>query len=105
MTAVFQHESGIPGNYPGKAKRGFAKLAASGTQLDFPQFEKASALGWTVSNNRGEIGGACKLYRLDKRATRFWVGNAVHAAAAWRPQPAATSKSSPRPEHRPPYKA
>lgn len=40
LTAVFQHESGIPGNYPGKAKRGFAKLATSGTQLEFPQFEK-----------------------------------------------------------------
>lgn len=40
MAAVFQHESGIPGNYPGKAKRGFAKLATSGTQLEFPQFEK-----------------------------------------------------------------
>lgn len=40
LTAVFQHESGVPGNYPGKAKRGFAKLATSGTQLDFPQFEK-----------------------------------------------------------------
>ena len=40
MAAVFQHESGIPGNYPGKAKRGFVKLATSGTQLDFPQFEK-----------------------------------------------------------------
>eukprot|EP00752_Nemacystus_decipiens_P014289 g12709.t1 len=43
LTAVFQHESGIPGNYPGKAKRGFVKLAASGTQLDFPQFEKLCA--------------------------------------------------------------
>eukprot|EP00903_Cladosiphon_okamuranus_P006370 g6237.t1 len=43
MTAVFQHESGIPGNYPGKAKRGFAKLASSGTQLEFPQFEKLCA--------------------------------------------------------------
>lgn len=40
VTAVFQHESGIPGNYPGKAKRGFTKLATSGTQLEFPQFEK-----------------------------------------------------------------
>lgn len=40
LTAVFQHESGIPGNYNGKAKRGFSRLANSGTQLDFPQFEK-----------------------------------------------------------------
>ncbi|CAM9373052.1 unnamed protein product [Pylaiella littoralis] len=43
MAAVFQHESGIPGNYPGKAKRGFAKLATSGTQLEFPHFEKLCA--------------------------------------------------------------
>lgn len=42
LAAVMQHESGVPGNYAGKAKRGFTKLARSGTQLEFPQFEKAS---------------------------------------------------------------
>eukprot|EP00904_Undaria_pinnatifida_P007646 jgi/Undpi1/4010/HiC_scaffold_16.g07378.m1 len=40
VSAVTQHESGIPGNYPGKAKRGFTRLARNGTQLEFPQFEQ-----------------------------------------------------------------
>lgn len=37
---MFEHESGIPGNFVGKAKRGFAKLAAHGRQIDFLRFEK-----------------------------------------------------------------
>lgn len=40
LTAVTEHESGIPGNYLGKAKRGFERLASNGNQMDFPQFEK-----------------------------------------------------------------
>ena len=44
VSAVTQHESGIPGNYPGKAKRGFTRLARNGTQLEFPQFEQVRAV-------------------------------------------------------------
>ncbi|CAN0017553.1 unnamed protein product [Ascophyllum nodosum] len=45
ITVVTEHEfeSGIPGNYATKVKRGFARLAMSGTQLDFKEFEKLCA--------------------------------------------------------------